>query len=82
MKLPEKFEITVVSSPEYEMCVAEIWYDNEVFAIVSNDEFERVEVIARGSGDWDFQYGELMSVLNKAIELVRMNERPTDENDT
>jgi len=75
LKAQDKFEITVVSSPDYELCVAEIWYENELFSIVSNDEFERVEILPRQKGDWDFQYGELLTILNKAIELVRMNER-------
>lgn len=82
MKSKDGFEITVVSSPEYKRCVAEIWCDNEVFAIVSNDDdFERVEIIPRQKGDWDFQYAELLSIMDKAMSLVRMNGRVDDEND-
>jgi hypothetical protein len=69
----DDFEIVLASVPDKEHLVAEIWYKNEYFCELSqeNPESATLEIYPRRSGGpWSFGYTQAMSVIEKARERL------------
>ncbi len=68
------FEIIISSDIQYEKLCAEIYYDMEFVAIISQEnEIENavIEIYPpKNMANWTFKYSEFLAILNKAYESI------------
>ena len=72
--LPDGFEVMIADDPDYEKLIAEIYFQGEFLAILSQErgsELLEVKLYPRKSGEaWSFLVSDLNTVLEEAMRRL------------
>lgn len=71
------FQIEIVSVPDRDGLVAEIWWQDEMLAEIHHGEASKIEIYPRHLTDknWEFDLDELMQIIEKAQSELALSRK-------
>ena len=69
--MSKKFTVIIASNDKYDKPIAEIHYDGEEVAIVSQDGGQSIEIYPPKGNTWAFPLDEFMHTIEHAQEKLR-----------